>query len=93
MIRRAGFNVPSAFDWWTNATTLVRAPITRSICSAISRPSSSISIHRSVAPVRCASNCHGTRLEWCSISVTTISSPGPMRNRSAPGVVAAFDIE
>ena len=39
---------------------------------------------RSVAPVRCASSCHGTRLAWCSISVTTISSPGPRRNRSAP---------
>ena len=32
-------------------------------------------------------------LEWCSISVTTISSPGPIRNRSAPGVVEAFEIE
>ena len=27
--------------------------------------------------MRSASSCHGTRLEWCSISVITIRSPGP----------------
>ena len=29
------------------------------------------------APVRSHSICHGTRLEWCSISVTTMRSPAP----------------
>ena len=29
------------------------------------------------APVRFASSCHGTMLEWCSISLRTITSPGP----------------
>ena len=32
---------------------------------------------RSVAPVRSVRSCHGTMLEWCSISVMTTSSPGP----------------
>ena len=40
---------------------------------------------RSVAPVRSASICHGTMLEWCSITETTISSPGRSR---APRVCA-----
>ena len=30
-----------------------------------------------------ASSCHGIRLAWCSISVTTISSPGARANRAA----------
>ena len=30
-----------------------------------------------VHPVRSASCCQGTMLEWCSISVSRISSPGP----------------
>ena len=33
---------------------------------------------RNTAPFSAASTCHGTRLLWCSICVTTISSPGPM---------------
>ena len=44
-----------------------------------SRPSSVMPNHRSVAPVRSVSSCHGTMLEWCSISVMTTSSPGPTR--------------
>ena len=44
---------------------------------------------RSVAPVRRQSSCHGTRLAWCSISVTTISSPGPSANRSDSGADGA----
>ena len=43
--------------------------------------------------MRWASSCHGTRFEWCSISVTTTLSPGPIRNRSAPGNVVALDSE
>ena len=47
-------------------------------------PTSSVmSNQRSVAPVRSASSCQGTRLEWCSITDTTISSPGLRR---APNV-------
>jgi hypothetical protein len=50
--------------------------------------------HRSVAPVRSQSNCHGTMLEWCSISEMTISSPGPSRNLgSLAAEVEAFEME
>ena len=44
---------------------------------------------RSVAPVRWHSCCQGTRLAWCSISVTSTSSPGPTRNRCACGPAVA----
>ena len=30
-----------------------------------------------LAPVRLATNCHGTKFEWCSSSVITTTSPGP----------------
>ena len=40
-------------------------------------PSSVSPNQRSVAPVRSQTSCHGTMLEWCSISVMTTSSPGP----------------
>ena len=39
---------------------------------------SAVVAHRdeaSRAPVRSASSCHGTRLLWCSISVSRITSP------------------
>jgi hypothetical protein len=39
---------------------------------------------RSCAPVEVASCCHGTRFAWCSISVTTIESPGTRAKRSLP---------
>ena len=35
------------------------------------------------APIRSASNCHGTRLLWCSISVSRITSPA-RKNFRAP---------
>ena len=47
--------------------------------------------HRSVAPVRAQSICHGTMLEWCSISEMTISSPGPSRSGvGADGLPKAY---
>jgi len=40
------------------------------------RPSSPVTgTNLSVAPVRCAMSCQGTRLLWCSISVRRITSP------------------
>ena len=42
---------------------------------------------RRVAPVRRASSCQGTRLAWCSISVTRISSPGREHEPLVLGVV------
>ena len=45
--------------------------------------------------MRRQSSCQGTRLAWCSISVTTTSSPGPIRKRCAAGSSekVALDIE
>ena len=34
-----------------------------------------MSIQSSAAPRSCATICHGTMLEWCSISVTAMRSP------------------
>ncbi len=76
--------VPRMFDWCTSETTLARSVITELTSDRSSRPSSVSPNHRRVAPVLAASSCQGTRLEWCSISVTTISSPAPRMNRSAP---------
>jgi len=41
-----------------------------------SAPSSPMRAHFSTAPWRSRRKCHGTMLAWCSISVSTISSPG-----------------
>ena len=71
--------VPSMLDTQVSETTLVRSLISSSMLERSSRPSSVRPNHRSVAPVRSVSSCHGTMLEWCSISVMTTSSPGPTR--------------
>ena len=66
-------------DTHVSETTLVRSVIRSSMFERSSSPSSVMPNHRSVAPVRSVSSCHGTMLEWCSISVMTTSSPGPTR--------------
>ena len=76
--------VPSTLDWWARATSLVRSVISSPAWDRSSWPSSVTPNQRSVAPVRSHSSCHGTMLEWCSISVMTISSPGPRRSRAEP---------
>src|SRR3954452_16492845 len=70
-------------DTQVNDTILVRSVISSSAFDRSSCPSGVIPNQRSVAPVRSQSSCHGTRLEWCSISDTTISSPGPS-DRNGP---------
>ena len=85
-----GLIVPTTLDWCANATSFVRS-LTSSFRSDRSRrPSSVTENQRSVAPVRRHNCCQGTRLAWCSISVTTISSPGPTWNlwRSSSAVAA-----
>ena len=57
----------------TNETIFVFSVMTSSMFDRSSRPSSVRPNHFSFAPVRCESSCHGTMLEWCSISVMTIS--------------------
>ena len=79
--RSTGFSVPRMLLTWTKASTLVRSLTSASRSVRSSRPSSVSGSQRSVAPVRSQSICHGTRLEWCSISVTQTSSPGPSAKR------------
>ena len=76
-ISRSGGITPVTFDCPVTATILVRS--VTSDGSTSRRPSGSSLNHLSVAPVRSASCCHGTRLAWCSISEMTISSPGLQR--------------
>ncbi|MNR37027.1 hypothetical protein D3C85_1550110 [compost metagenome] len=78
MISAIGLMVPSTFDMWVTATILVLGPRSSAKASMSSEPSSLIGAHFSTAPLRSRSRCHGTMLEWCSISVTMISSPGSM---------------
>ena len=72
---------PVTFDWWVKATTLTDS--SNSSESRSIRPSSVILYHFSVAPVRRASSCHGTRFAWCSSSVTTMVSSAPTASEPA----------
>ncbi len=78
-ISAIGLTVPSTLLTQVRETTLVRelTSPSRTAFSTSSRPSSVTSNHRNVAPVRSHASCHGTMLEWCSITDTTTSSPGP----------------
>lgn len=73
MIVSTGLMVPRRLETRVKETTLVRSVMTSSMLERSSRPSSVRPNHFSFAPVRCDSSCHGTMLEWCSISVMTIS--------------------
>ena len=82
-----GLTVPRVFEMCVNAKSLtsgVSSPSRRERSS--SPPSPVTGTYRSVAPVRCAASCQGTRLLWCSISVSRITSPG---RRWAPPQLAA----
>ena len=75
---RIGLIVPSELDWSTTASSLtLPAFAISSSSSSFSSPCWSMCTYRNSAPVAFASTCHGTRFEWCSISVVTITSPGP----------------
>ena len=73
-----GLIVPSALETRLLATTFTfpeaAIPSSASSCSS---PVSSIGMCLKLAPVRLATNCHGTKFEWCSSSVITTTSPGP----------------
>ncbi len=88
-ISATGLMVPSMLDTQVSETTLVRSVIRSSMFDRSSRPSSVSPNQRSVAPVRSVSSCHGTMLEWCSISVMTTSSPGPTWNGPGQASVLA----
>lgn len=72
-IASTGFTVPRMFDTSTKETIFVFSVMISLMFDRSRRPSSVRPNHFSFAPVRCASSCHGTMLEWCSISVMTIS--------------------
>ena len=95
-ISLTGLTVPSAFDTWVTATMRVRGPMSRSKSARCTSPRSSTGTTTSFAPFSAARICQGTMLEWCSIPVTRISSPGPTlarpqawATRFTPSVVAA----
>ena len=71
-----GLTVPSELLTWMIATILVRGVSRRSNASRSSSPRSVIGAAFSVAPVWAHTSCHGTIFEWCSIHVTSTSSPG-----------------
>ncbi len=73
MIVSTGLNVPSRFETRVKETILVFSVMTSSMFERSRRPSSVRPNHFSFAPVRCERSCHGTMLEWCSISVMAIS--------------------
>ncbi len=78
-ISRTGLSVPRMLDTSVKETIFVRSVMIPSMVDRSRRPSSVSPNHFSRAPVRCASSCHGTMLEWCSISVMTISVPESTR--------------
>ena len=77
-----GLMVPSALETRSVATTFtlpVALDIVEGIEVQLAVSSSGITLKS--APVRFATYCHGTKLEWCSSSVTTTTSPGPRLER------------
>ena len=61
------------------AMSFVRGPTAASTRSGSSEPSASISTHFSTTPCRSRRKCQGTILAWCSITLSTISSPASSR--------------
>ena len=77
--------VPSTFETWVSATTRVRPFSSSRSRARSSSPPSVTGRCRRIRPSRRASLIQGTRLAWCSISVTRISSPGRERRRQPAG--------
>ena len=72
-----GLIVPSELDTCTTATIFVRSVSSPSSRSIRSSPSSVIGSTLRCAPFSSQRICHGTMLEWCSISVMSTSSSLP----------------
>jgi hypothetical protein len=70
-----GATVPSTLETWLTAMMRVRELTSCRQASRSSAPSGPTGTTRSTAPVRWATTCQGTMLEWCSATVSTISSP------------------
>ena len=86
-----GTTVPSTFDMWVTATNLVFGDSACSNRSMSNEPSSRTCTHLSTAPRRSRRKCHGTTFEWCSMIVSTISSPGSMPARPTPFATRLID--
>ena len=74
-IAAISFTVPSTFEAWATDTIFVLGLSLFWKSRISSEPSSRMSAATSFAPVISAVICHGTILAWCSIFVTSISSP------------------
>ena len=70
-----GLMVPSTFEECTTPTRRVRGLMSPARASMSSSPPGVMGANTTRAPVMVATICHGTMSEWCSISVTRISSP------------------
>jgi hypothetical protein len=57
-----GFTVPNTLETWVTVTIFVRGPITDAACSISRWPCPSTLTYCTLAPVRRAICCHGTRL-------------------------------
>mmetsp|Transcript_72494 Transcript_72494/g.221986 ORF Transcript_72494/g.221986 Transcript_72494/m.221986 type:complete len:223 (+) Transcript_72494:442-1110(+) len=72
-----GLAQPSTLDTWARLTRRVRSVSTSSSSEQSKVPSGVRPKKRSLQPTSAASICQGTRFEWCSMTVSKISSPGP----------------
>mmetsp|Transcript_5373 Transcript_5373/g.16351 ORF Transcript_5373/g.16351 Transcript_5373/m.16351 type:complete len:204 (+) Transcript_5373:1104-1715(+) len=70
-----GLTQPSVLLTCAIATSLVRGVTSERMCSRSSAPSSPRRPCLSTQPVRSAMSCQGTRLLWCSMTVSSTSSP------------------
>ena len=71
-----GLIVPSMLETQVNATTLVFSSTRWSIVAQVQLAVVGQAEPAQLAPERSHASCHGTMLEWCSISVITTLSPG-----------------
>ena len=81
VISFTGFTVPSTLLTWAMQTSRVRGENRFLYASRSISPSSVIGITLRTMPFRSRSICQGTMLEWCSITLTSTSSPS-LRNAS-----------
>mmetsp|Transcript_43754 Transcript_43754/g.126399 ORF Transcript_43754/g.126399 Transcript_43754/m.126399 type:complete len:223 (-) Transcript_43754:409-1077(-) len=77
-ISSTGFAQPRTLETWHTLTKRVRSPTRLLKWSRSSAPFGERRAKRRLQPTSPASICHGTRFEWCSITVSTISSPARM---------------
>ncbi len=83
--------MPSAFDIPVTERIFVRSVSSEPRSERSSCPSSVSGMKRSVAPVTAAVICHGTMLEWCSMSVSSTSSPSCRNFRPQPCATRFMD--